>query len=332
MFDTSHVDEFFCLRSCKQRPPPKSIYSSTFSQRENYSFSTHFRQAFVLNHIYFLKHQIRHLRAPTHHSLAKISIAINRNQSHWTIPLRHSQSNKMFWPISITSKPPSPPRTPSPKAWGSSLQSDDAFAPMSTWNTGVSEEDDLMVIAHPTSSAQLVTELSPFDSPPRKSKSGPAESPTAKQDRFKRLFRKAPPECAYHYPPQYTPCRRSFQSGGRKQDSLLKTSSTPEEQEEDLDAYKDDKHDDWVETDQEEEEMWSISSGDFVEVVVSGGVPKDNSQKRAELDGDMVIDQEKLRLLKVHPLFAARYENDPKWRSLVGLCCCFAVLYLLVTA
>ncbi|KAI0829964.1 hypothetical protein F5Y06DRAFT_282449 [Hypoxylon sp. FL0890] len=169
--------------------------------------------------------------------------------------------------------------------------------------------------------SQLLIEPSLFNSPPPSTRGSTADSLRARYDRFLQAFRKLPPVSKPRLLTQENPRRRSFWRRNKVRDHEPNLNSVDEKQvkgqDENLEVYDDDLDDGWIETDLADE-VWTLCSNDSTDTTDKAEVKEEESNQqtkgRCANPGQYCgVEHQKRWHPRVHPLFAARYGDDPNW-------------------
>ncbi|KAI1415690.1 hypothetical protein F5Y13DRAFT_156597 [Hypoxylon sp. FL1857] len=228
---------------------------------------------------------------------------------------------------------PSAPKAPSLKPQHSRQASScDNLATASSLSDNTGEEDDFVMalgeVLDPLDSySQLLVE------PSSKKQTSTTDSPITPCDQSLQAFRKLPQASKPRALTQENPRRRSWWRRNWAhpwQPSLKSVVEEQQEEDENPDVDNDSLDDDWIKTDLEDE-VWSIHSNDSAEAIDKTEVKevkevKEEAKEEASMQqteqccakmgkrmGTCAAEHQEHWHPKVHPLFAARYGNDPNW-------------------
>ncbi|KAI2472198.1 hypothetical protein F4781DRAFT_438897 [Annulohypoxylon bovei var. microspora] len=156
------------------------------------------------------------------------------------------------------------------------------------------------------------------NSPPPRPRSAPVDWLGARQNLRLQYVDASFLSCTPEQYERNIPCRRFCDwQECQKRLSLPGTKGTVEVKRY-LGIDNDDLYNGWIEADQEDDE-WSVILDESMESVDQSQAPNESTPKKIkqERTTNDVIEHPNPQHPRVHPLFAARYGNDPCWGSLV---------------
>ncbi|OTA54298.1 hypothetical protein K449DRAFT_199308 [Hypoxylon sp. EC38] len=261
----------------------------------------------------------------------------------------------------IRSTTPSTPKTPSPNSKGSPKVStcDLATITSSLFDRPDEEEDSMVILGEVWDPldyySQFLIQPSPLNSPPSRAQDSTTDSLSTRYDMFLRAFRKLPPVSKPRILTQENPRRRSFWRRNKNEDRQPSSGSVAAGQDENPKVDGDGLDIGWVETDLPDD-VWSIHSNDSTEAVdrteaeevkdikqeieeaiqekieeetmeIKEGIEEETSTRQTEqchanARNGCGVEHQKSRHPRVHPLFAARYGDDPNWCCVSHSCRC----------
>ncbi|OTA80184.1 hypothetical protein M434DRAFT_38096 [Hypoxylon sp. CO27-5] len=256
---------------------------------------------------------------------------------------------------------PSTPKTPSPNSQRSPKvpTCDLATITTSLFDRPDEEEDSMVILGEVWDPldyySQFLIQPSPLNSPPSRTQDPAMDSFSTRYDLLLRAFRKLPPVSKPRILTQENPRRRSFWRRNKDKDRQPSSSSVAAGQDGNPKVDGDGLDIDWVETDLPDD-VWSIHSNGSTEAVdrtevedvkevkdikqeieeaiqekimekIKEGTEEETSSQQTEQchanpRNGCGVEHQKSSHPRVHPLFAARYGDDPNWCFICHACRC----------